>query len=160
MKVPIEKRIRALELYLRNDGSYTAFTVKWDILYNGEQCPNRKFMERLLRKFKTYGSLENTKSKRNRPCRNENTVTDISAYFERHKGCSLRQFFENESMDISMSTLRNILKDELGLKAYKCRKFHRLHGQVDYNARYNMCKLFTAFFAFSFIAFSFIAFHR
>ena len=142
MGISLNKRIKALELYLRNNCSFAAFATSWERLYNQEICPNRKFMQRLLQRYRKYGNLENVKRKSNRPCRNEDTITDISAYFQINKGCSLRQFFQQESYAMSVTTLHKILTEDLGLKAYKCRKFHRLHGNSDYNDRYNMCKLF------------------
>ena len=80
--------------------------------------------------------------KAQRPCRQRNIVTDISAFFRTNPGTSLRHFIQEENPGISLSTLRLILKNDLGLKAYKCRKFHGLHGQSDFQQRYTMAKMF------------------
>ena len=141
MKVSVNKRIRALELYLRTDGSFETFKEKWRTLYEGDEHPNRKYMQRLLSKFRQHGHVKDVKRERQRPCRHNDIITDISTFFRINPGTSLRQFIDEENPGISLSTLRLILKNDLGLRAYKCRKFHALHGQTDFNQRYHMSKM-------------------
>ena len=142
MKIALNKRIRSLELYLRNNCSFTAFKAKWKILYQGELLPSRKYMQRLLKKFRMHGDLNNIKRNRKNTTRRNDIVTDISAFYQMNQGTSLRNFIREENPGISLSTLRNILREDLGLKPFKCRRFHHLHGQSDFNKRYEMCRTF------------------
>ena len=140
MSIAISKKIRSLELYLRCNASFSKFVNQWQIRYQGEQYLNRQTLHRLLGQFRETGTLKNRKRQRNRPVRNNDTICDIGAFFELNKGMSLRGFFDEESHTLSISSLRRILKNDLGLKSYKCRRFHRLHGDDDYLQRYDMCK--------------------
>ena len=142
MRIALEKRIRSLELYIRSELSFSVFKSNWEILYGNEPHPCRKYMFNLHKKFRKYGSLTNLKRKPIRPVRTQDVITDVAAYHNCHKDMSLRSFFREESFQISQSTLRSILIDDLGYKSYKCRKFHRLNEQ-DYLERYNMCKYLT-----------------
>ena len=140
MRISLDTRIKSLEVYLRCNLSFTRFKEEWQKAYGPDGHPNRKYMYKLVQKFRRYGSLTNQKRIPNRPVRNTNTITDVAAYYNVNKTMSLRSFFRDESLNISKSTLRTILKFDLGLKSYKSRKFHRLHGHDDYLQRYNMCK--------------------
>lgn len=142
MTIPMEKKIRSLEVYLRTNASFTEFVKKWKNMYGEETHVNRQTLYRLLKQFREVGTLENRKKTPVRSVRNNETIADIAAYFQVNNGVSLRGFFENESHDISISSLRRILKFDLGLKPYKCRRFHRLHGEDDFLQRYDMCKMF------------------
>ena len=122
--------------------SFSTFISNWQTLYAGQPCPNRKYMHRLLIKFRAFGDLKNTKRSRQRPVRNNDNVTSVSAYYQLKPGTSLRNFIDEGNLDMSLSSLRNILKDDLGLKPYKCRKFHKLNGRSDFDQRYFMCKTF------------------
>ena len=143
MKISISKRIKSLELFFKSDCSYKTFASKWDFLFKRETPPNRKYMFRLLAKFRKYGTVGNVPRTRQRPCRSEEIVTDVSAYFHLNQGSSLNTFIKDGGPSISRTTVHTILRDDLGLKPYKCRKFHKLNGQSDYNQRYKMCKFLT-----------------
>ena len=140
MVIIMERRIRAFELFLRSDGSFSKFRIEWVTKYGEEPHPGRKYMYKLLKKFRSTGSLQNLKRNRIRTVRNENVVTDIAAYFDINQGMSLRSFLKEENYALSKSTLRKILKEDLNLKPYKCRKFQHLK-QGDNIQRYNMCTL-------------------
>ena len=142
MMISLNKRITALELYLKSECSFHVFKARWEISFPGEPCLNRKYMARLLLKFRTFGDLKNVKRRYQRPVRQLDVITDISAFYQLHPGTSLRKFKKEESCDMSLSTLRTILKNDLGLKPYKCRRFHKLNGQNDFDQRYHMCKSF------------------
>ena len=114
MKIALNKRIRSLELYLRNNCSFTAFKAKWKILYQGELLPSRKYMQRLLKKFRTHGDLNKIKRNRKNTSRRNDIVTDISAFYQMNQGTSLRNFIRDENPRISLSTLRKILREDLG----------------------------------------------
>ena len=146
MSITMSKKVRSLEVYLRADTSFSEFVRKWHILYGEENHVNRQTLHRLIKKFRQTGSLENSKKNPKRPVRNAENICNVAAYFESNKGMSLRGFYEDENHCVSISSLRRILKFDLGLKAYKCRRFHRLHGESDFNQRYQMCKMFLQMF--------------
>ena len=142
MRISLDQRKRALEIYMRSDLSFTLFITNWQSLFGNEPYPNRKFMSRLVKKFRETGSVGDRK--RNRTCtvRSESNVVSVGAYFQNNKGTSLRGFIKETHIDISISSLRNILKKDLKFKCYKSRRFHHLNGVDDYEARYNMCLAF------------------
>ena len=49
-------------------------------------------MARLLLKFRTFGDLKNVKRRYQRPVRQLDVITDISAFYQLHPGTSLRKF--------------------------------------------------------------------
>ena len=141
MRISIDKKTRSYELFLRSNASFSKFVENWRYFYGEESHLNRKALYRLHVKFKATGSLENKKRKAVRPVRNEDIIIDVAAYFELYSGITTRRFFEVESLPLSLSTLYRILRDDLKLKPFKSRRFHRLHGQKDFNERYHMCKM-------------------
>ena len=141
MRFSIEFKARSYEVFLRSNASFTKFVENWEALYGEEQHLNRKALYRLHLKFKETGSLENRKRTAVRPIRNSDTITDIAAYFEVYSDTTTRRFFQKESFPLSLTSLKRILKDDLKLKPYKSRRFHRLHGEKDFNERYHVCKM-------------------
>ena len=141
MRISLNIRIECLELYLRSDLSFATFKEKWKLMHGDEPHPSRKYLYILHKKFRRCGCLTDQKRDNIRPVRNSDTITDVAAYHNTNKGMSLRSFFRDESLGISKSTLRKILKEDLGLKSFKCRKFHRLNGQTNYLDRYQMCRM-------------------
>ena len=137
----MEKRIRSLEIYIESKASYKVFLNSWKTKFGTEACLNRKSVHRLLQKFRQTGNLENRKRKGYRSIRTNDTITDISSYFELNSGMSTRRFFELESYDMSLSSLRRILKEDLNLKPYKARVFQHLNDH-DFQQRYDMCSMF------------------
>ena len=142
MKFSVEIRKQALEIYLRCNSSYTLFYEKWLEMHQDGPFPGRKYMSRLLLKFRETGSVLDRIRKRSRPSRNEENVVFVGAYFQSQLGTSLRGFIKEGHLDISISTLRTILKDDLHFKAYKSRKFHHLNGEDDFIQRYQMSIMF------------------
>ena len=137
----MDLKTRSYEVFLRSNASFTKFVANWNETYGEERHLNRKTLYRLHRKFKSTGSLENKKRNAFRPIRNNDMITDVAAYFGVYSDMTTRRFFEHESLPISLSSLKRILRDDLMLKPFKSRRFHRLQGQKDFTARYHMSKL-------------------
>ena len=137
----MEYKILSLEVYLRNNASFSKFVHNWRSMYGLAPHLNRKTLYRLHTKFKSTGSLERKKRNVTRPVRNVENIIDIAAYFGLNSGMSTRTFFKYESHPISLASLKRILKDDLMWKPFKTRRFHRLNGEADYNDRYHMCKI-------------------
>ena len=104
MRISLDQRKRALEIYMRSDLSFTLFITNWQSLFGNEPYPNRKFMSRLVKKFRETGSVGDRK--RNRTCtvRSESNVVSVGAYFQNNKGTSLRGFIKETHIDISISS--------------------------------------------------------
>ena len=124
--ISIAARSYSLILYIESSYCYETFVSRWRAqdLFNCPQ-PNRRLLRRLLLKFKSTGSINRiSPSGRPRTQLVKEKIEMIAEHFAENPSDSLRNFSKIHATPVS--TVRKILKEDIGWKAYRPAVVHKL----------------------------------
>lgn len=129
-----------LALYLECQRNYSAFVIQWrNHNRTLETAPSRRYMARLLQKFLKTGSVHKISPPgRPKSQRSEQNINMVAEHFAINPSDS-PQNFAKESKLCSSSTVRRILKMDVGWKPFKAKLVHKLDN-LDHEIRYHFCK--------------------
>ena len=127
MRHSLEERSKALELFIYCKKNYNDFVLLWGNLHISAP-PNRRYLFRLLQKFRDQGSVLDRKRSGRKSVRTSELVISVGAYFESHPFSSINTFLKTESW-LNYTTVWRILKHDLKFKSYKSRRVHKLFAE-------------------------------
>ena len=129
----------ALSLFFQCNSSYKAFESKWKEAnsYQHTPIPSRKYMSRLVIRFRKTGSIHKVKPPgRPKSVRVETNIYAVAQHLVEKPTDSVKNC--KDELDISRTSIRRILRQDLKYKPYRPRIVHMLKP-VDYNRRFWFC---------------------
>lgn len=92
----------------------------------GVKAPKTETIRAIVTKWKTHGTIHHVKGKSGRPrsSRNQRNVDRVRETFESNPGLSLRR--GAQILEVPQTSLRRILKEDLGFTPYKVLERHHL----------------------------------
>ena len=137
MGLSLELKWRALLVYIECGQNYSAFSMTWREISH-LPTPSRKFMNRLNEKYRNRGTVApKRKSGRPRSKRTWDVQLMVALHFTENPTSSPDEFVKTHGL-CSRSSVRRILKEDLGLKPFKPKILHKLN-LGDYSKRYWFC---------------------
>ena len=141
MNHSIERRTFLVEKYhqLKN---ITLVKRAWRTEFKNNPAPSYTTIQNTIEKFETTGSVQDKPRKKRAQSENrQNAKTRVEEFFEENPLLSIRK--ASSAAQVSYTTIRSILLDDLHLKPYKIQEYHQLQ-LGDYNKRENFADWFLA----------------
>lgn len=138
MRYTIEQRKFVVTCYLTNNQNLKVVGKLFEEEF-GISAPKNETMRAIVAKWMDHGTVHHVKGNCGRPRsqRNEKIIENVRQTFENTPGLSLRR--AAQTLQIPKTSLRRILKEDLGLYPYK--ELHRHHLPVkSVEQRFLMCK--------------------
>ncbi|RZC31790.1 HTH 29 domain containing protein, partial [Asbolus verrucosus] len=101
----------------------------------------RKTIQYTISLFDETGSIDHRPRSGRPTVRNEENINNIQAVVENNPSKSIRKL--SQQMELSYGTCQRILKQDIGLRAYKIQASHKIFP-VDFEPRRNSCEWFNA----------------
>ena len=123
----IEQRVFLVEAYIRNKESPTATLRDYATHFKTKEVPSRPTLYNLIEKWRRTGSVHDDyagHAGRMVTVRTEENISRVRELFQDQPNTSQRH--ASRQLGISRSSLRNIMKLDIGLFPYKIQLFHRL----------------------------------
>lgn len=135
---PVAFNVKALSLFFQCDRSYKRFSTEWQQHMISYELPSRRYINRLVQRFESTGSV----SKRSPPGRPKTqrvleSINFVAEHFTLNPSDSpynFAKFYES----YSESTVRRILKLDIGWRPYRPKLIHKLEKK-DFEMRYWFC---------------------
>lgn len=145
MEYSIPQRIRLVKLYYQNNCSVVQTQRSFAAMSNRiQRKPSNKMINRLINRFETTGSVLDVKQKtRQRSVRNTEIIDRVHQDVVQDPDTSTRK--RASQLEISRTSLRNILKKDLKMKPYKIQMAQALNPP-DYEKRVLYSRLLLAKF--------------
>jgi len=139
MKYDLKKRIFLLKTYYEFK-SIAIVQSKYRVEYNEKTAPNDSVIRNIVRSFEKTGSVVASLLKREIPSKKwEEAKIELQNLIEEMPSLSIRK--ASSALGVSLTLVFNILHDDLHLKPYKLKDWHKLEVH-DYEKRVEFAQWF------------------
>lgn len=117
-----QQRLQIVQIYFSNGKSLKQTHKALCEIYSENDCPTEHTIERIVEKLRTTFTLLDPKPvQRQKTARSDDNITAVRESLAEDPNLSIRQ--RSQQLGISPSTIRKILREDLGITAVQERSF-------------------------------------